>query len=67
MVVALIYLWHPLRVEGGEKLLYMNVCDTGHGIVTEDMEKIFDRFYQSKKSMKYPVYGRVVRYRSFPV
>ena len=47
-----------IKGEGGEKLLYMNVCDTGHGIVTEDMEKIFDRFYQSKKSMKYPVYGQ---------
>ena len=47
-----------IKDEGGEKLLYMNVCDTGHGIVTEDMEKIFDRFYQSKKSTKYPVYGQ---------
>lgn len=47
-----------IKGEGGEKLLYMNVCDTGHGIVAEDMEKIFDRFYQSKKSTKYPVYGQ---------
>lgn len=47
-----------IKGEGGEKLLYMNICDTGHGIVTEDMEKIFDRFYQSKKSTKYPVYGQ---------
>ncbi len=47
-----------IKGEGGEKLLYMNVCDTGHGIVMEDMEKIFDRFYQSKKSTKYPVYGQ---------
>ena len=36
----------------------MNVCDTGHGLVVEDLEKIFDRFYQSKKSTKYPVYGQ---------
>lgn len=36
----------------------MNVCDTGHGLVAEDLEKIFDRFYQSKKSTKYPVYGQ---------
>lgn len=41
-----------------EKALYINVRDTGHGIVTEDMEKIFDRFYQSKKVQKYPVYGQ---------
>ena len=26
--------------------------------VKEDMEKIFDRFFQSKKSVKYPVYGQ---------
>ena len=44
--------------EDGEKLLYINVYDTGHGLVTEDMEKIFDRFYQSKTVRKYPVYGQ---------
>lgn len=42
----------------GDRMLYISVCDTGHGLVTEDMEKIFDRFYQSKKSTKYPVYGQ---------
>lgn len=44
--------------EEEEKKLYISVCDTGHGLVTEDTEKIFDRFYQSKKSTKYPVYGQ---------
>lgn len=47
-----------VRGEDGEELLYMNVCDTGNGLVAEDVEKIFDRFYQSKKSTKYPVYGQ---------
>ncbi len=47
-----------VRSQGGEKMLYINVRDTGHGLVTEDMEKIFDRFYQSKKVRKYPVYGQ---------
>lgn len=47
-----------LRGEDGEELLYIDVCDTGHGLVAEDAEKIFDRFYQSKKSTKYPVYGQ---------
>ncbi len=47
-----------VKGESGEKMLYISVCDTGHGLVTEDMEKIFDRFYQSKKSTKYPVYGQ---------
>lgn len=40
------------------KLIYINVCDTGHGIVGGDIEKIFDRFYQSRVSEKYPVYGQ---------
>lgn len=47
-----------LKEEEEEKKLYISVCDTGHGLVTEDTEKIFDRFYQSKKSTKYPVYGQ---------
>jgi signal transduction histidine kinase/DNA-binding response OmpR family regulator len=47
-----------VKGEDGEKMLYINVSDTGHGLVTEDMEKIFDRFYQSKKIRKYPVYGQ---------
>lgn len=42
----------------GNRMLYIDVCDTGHGIVEGDMEKIFDRFYQSKESVKYPVYGQ---------
>lgn len=47
-----------LKGEEEERLLYMDVCDTGHGLVAEDVEKIFDRFYQSRKSTKYPVYGQ---------
>lgn len=47
-----------LKEESGEKLLYIDVCDTGNGLVAEDMEKIFDRFFQSRKSTKYPVYGQ---------
>lgn len=37
----------------GQPLLYINVRDTGHGIVKEDLDKIFDRFYQSKKQVSY--------------
>ena len=33
-----------VKGKNGEKLFYMNVCDTGHGLVAEDLEKIFDRF-----------------------
>ncbi len=42
----------------GEPLLYIGVCDTGHGIVQEDLEKIFDRFYQSKHRAGYTGYGQ---------
>lgn len=40
------------------KQLYINVYDTGHGIDEKDMDKIFDRFFQSKSRVKYPVYGQ---------
>lgn len=39
-------------------LLFIDVRDTGHGIVPDDVERIFERFYQSKESVKYPVYGQ---------
>lgn len=38
--------------------LFIDIQDTGSGIAPEDFERIFDRFYQSKKSIKYPVYGQ---------
>lgn len=41
----------------GEQL-FIDIQDTGSGIAPEDVERIFDRFYQSKKSVKYPVYGQ---------
>ncbi len=47
-----------IKGNDGEDLLYISVSDTGHGLVVEDVEKIFDRFFQSKKSVRYPVYGQ---------
>ena len=38
--------------------LYICVSDTGGGIPTEDIDKIFNRFYQSKGQNKYPMYGQ---------
>lgn len=38
--------------------LYICVSDTGTGIPKEDIEQIFERFYQSKEQTGYPVYGQ---------
>jgi len=35
-------------------LLYVNVKDTGDGIDPNDLDKVFDKFYQGKSTMKYP-------------
>lgn len=42
----------------GGKRLYLSVRDTGSGIAEEDLDKIFDRFYQSKKSVRYVSAGQ---------
>lgn len=47
----------PKRGQVGPQL-YVNVCDTGSGIVESDMDRIFDRFFQSKSSEKHPVFGQ---------
>lgn len=44
--------------EGRGESLFIDVRDTGSGIVPEDSERIFDKFYQSKASVKYPAYGQ---------
>jgi signal transduction histidine kinase/ligand-binding sensor domain-containing protein/DNA-binding response OmpR family regulator len=38
--------------------LYVAVKDTGKGVPEEDMEKIFDRFYQSKQNQALSGYGQ---------
>lgn len=38
--------------------LYVAVKDTGKGVPEEDMEKIFDRFYQSKQHQAFSGYGQ---------
>lgn len=34
--------------------LYISVSDTGDGIDPADIDRVFDRFYQGKSTMKYP-------------
>lgn len=38
--------------------LYICVQDSGPGIKSEDLEHIFNKFYQAKDHSKYPVYGQ---------
>ncbi len=44
--------------ERSQKMIYLGVRDNGSGIASDELEKIFDRFYQSKKSTKYHVQGQ---------
>lgn len=46
------------RNKAGGEVLYIGIRDTGPGIVREDLLRVFDRFYQSRDSVKYPVYGQ---------
>ena len=42
----------------GKLTLYICISDTGSGIPDEDINKIFNRFYQSQGQTKYPMYGQ---------
>lgn len=37
--------------------LYLGVSDTGNGLTDDDIDKVFDRFYQGKSQIKYPLIG----------
>lgn len=41
-----------------KETLYICVKDSGSGIPEEDLNRIFNRFYQSQNQVKYPVYGQ---------
>lgn len=47
-----------LTAADGQKKIYICVKDTGAGIPEEDLNRIFNRFYQSQNQVKYPVYGQ---------
>lgn len=47
----------PPTAQHGE-LLYASVRDSGNGIPEQDLENIFNRFYQVQNQHKYPMYGQ---------
>ena len=58
--------------KSGEEVLYIAIKDNGTGIANEDVDKIFNRFYQSRSHVKYPritsynvCYTKLLRFHSF--
>lgn len=52
-----LYFYSYISDEGIESL-YIGVSDSGVGILETDLTRIFDRFYQSRQHVKFPVYGQ---------
>ena len=45
-------------VQEGKDKLFICVCDTGTGIPAEDIDKVFNRFYQSKNNTRSSINGQ---------
>jgi len=52
-----LYVYSYLDIKG-QNNIYLSISDTGVGVLKEDLDKIFDRFYQSRKNMKFHIYGQ---------
>ena len=47
-----------IKKQAEQEKLYINIKDSGTGISEQDIDKIFNRFYQSGNEVKYAVYGQ---------
>lgn len=47
-----------IKNNNGDEQLYISVRDTGNGIPTEELEKVFESYYQSDNHKKALVYGQ---------
>ena len=53
-----LYISSVAHKEKEKEALYICVKDTGAGVPEEDINRIFNRFYQSQNLVKFPVYGQ---------
>lgn len=53
-----IYLRSIKDVKTDDNLIYISVRDSGAGIPESDTEKVFERYYQSKNGLRFPMQGQ---------
>ena len=56
--VISVYAGSFTEITSGQEKLYLCVSDSGNGVKEDDINKIFERFFQSREDIRYPVYGQ---------
>jgi len=56
--VVTLYISSLTNIKTSKDKIYICVSDSGIGIKNEDINRIFNRFYQSKGNDRYPIYGQ---------